>query len=655
MAMRCLLAILLLWLPCVAQGAATTPWLINLYTNTTDLAAHASPLNNYKIMAVGNLDGAQLYMATNTVTGTNTTTRIASVLDPTSSWQLLASMSTSNVLTSRAVNTSAPLAGGGTLASDLTLSIPVATAIAGGYLSSNDWSTFNGKSSFTGTSGTVINTGTPAVGNVPAYSDTTGTNVAPSSALTLTGTNAALKGNLTANGGAFTNSLTIGGVAVSTFTGTSGTVINSGTPAVGNVPTYSNTTGTNIAPSSALTLTGTNAALTGNLTANGGAFTNALTLGGVAVSTATGANPSASVGLSAVNGSAATWMRSDGAPALSQSIGPTWTGAHIFNASSGVPVTITPGAANTSGLVFNGFSLTGSSAVTGIDLSGTWNTSGAPDFLSVNVTNTASNANANLFNFKASGASKLSLSPSGTLTQNGNYVTTGTIFVGGYILITGSGGFHATGNGIMEFVDTAGTGFTSLSLGPDDATANDGTLKGASGVGTDKDGGKIIVAGGKSTGTGRGGALVGQTSPSSTTGSSANSYSTRSYFSAKEAALTESSATLFANITVAASKAFGATVNCTLMANDASDFQVLRSVLDVSAVNKGGTATVALVQTDKTQPSFTGTLSCTYTAVVNGNSIDLKANAVSSLTQTRLGVIWSAEIDGDAVATVTPQ
>lgn len=49
----------------------------------------------------------------------------------------------------------------------------------------------------------------------------------------------------------------------------------------------------------------------------------------------TGANPTASVGLSAVNGVATTFLRSDGAPALSQSISPTWTGNHIFAPSSG--------------------------------------------------------------------------------------------------------------------------------------------------------------------------------------------------------------------------------------------------------------------------------------------------------------------------------
>ncbi len=40
------------------------------------------------------------------------------------------------------------------------------------------------------------------------------------------------------------------------------------------------------------------------------------------------ANPTGTVGLSVVNGVAVTAMRSDAAPPLSQSIAPTWTGAH---------------------------------------------------------------------------------------------------------------------------------------------------------------------------------------------------------------------------------------------------------------------------------------------------------------------------------------
>jgi hypothetical protein len=47
-----------------------------------------------------------------------------------------------------------------------------------------------------------------------------------------------------------------------------------------------------------------------------------------------GANPTGSAGLTAVNGSASTFMRSDGAPAISLGIVPTWTGAHTFTAAT---------------------------------------------------------------------------------------------------------------------------------------------------------------------------------------------------------------------------------------------------------------------------------------------------------------------------------
>ncbi len=45
------------------------------------------------------------------------------------------------------------------------------------------------------------------------------------------------------------------------------------------------------------------------------------------------ASPSATVGLTATNGTATTAMRSDAAPALSESIAPTWTGIHTYTTS----------------------------------------------------------------------------------------------------------------------------------------------------------------------------------------------------------------------------------------------------------------------------------------------------------------------------------
>lgn len=65
------------------------------------------------------------------------------------------------------------------------------------------------------------------------------------------------------------------------------------------------------------------------------------------IGTALGANPSANVGLAAVNGTAGTYMRSDAAPALNQAIAPTWTGAHTFTPGAGVAITINAKAGST--------------------------------------------------------------------------------------------------------------------------------------------------------------------------------------------------------------------------------------------------------------------------------------------------------------------
>jgi hypothetical protein len=46
-----------------------------------------------------------------------------------------------------------------------------------------------------------------------------------------------------------------------------------------------------------------------------------------------GANPTGAIGLTAVNGALNTFIRSDGAPALSQAIAPTWTALHTFTLS----------------------------------------------------------------------------------------------------------------------------------------------------------------------------------------------------------------------------------------------------------------------------------------------------------------------------------
>lgn len=71
--------------------------------------------------------------------------------------------------------------------------------------------------------------------------------------------------------------------------------------------------------------------------------------------------------------------------------------------------TITP-AANTEALVSTGYSLTGSNAQSLIDLAGTWNTTGTPTAIKLNITNTASNTASKFLDFQVGGVSKISFS-----------------------------------------------------------------------------------------------------------------------------------------------------------------------------------------------------------------------------------------------------
>jgi hypothetical protein len=227
---------------------------------------------------------------------------------------------------------------------------------------------------------------------------------------------------------------------------------------------------------------------------------------GGTVSYATGANPSASVGLSAVNGSANTFMRSDAAPALDQSIAPTWTGIHTF--TNGV----TTGTTSTSGTVFNYNSLTtgtglyiGSTSTAGsgttmklVDIAKSGAQSGTVTTTAASIANTSTGASATnvALTLTASGASTANTALNVTAGQiltavNGALSTgngpailaTGTWVTGGsatttkpYVLIETTGatstGWSTNGTGLGV---NAASGFTGNLL--DLQTAGSSVLK----------------------------------------------------------------------------------------------------------------------------------------------------------------------------------
>lgn len=175
-------------------------------------------------------------------------------------------------------------------------------------------------------------------------------------------------------------------------------------------------------------------------------------------------------------------------------------------------------------------------------------------------------------------------------------------------------------------------------------------------AGTDQAGTAMTLSAGIGTGTGRGGAFSLQTSPSLATGVLPQALQTRHYIPAKEVTLTESSATLVGNFSVASGKTIGVRIVATTRANDGTDFQARTDDFVFAAVNKAGTVTASTPSSATTSAALSsGTLSATWTAVANGNGVDLKCNAVSSLTQTTLVTTWRAEIDSNGTPTVTPQ
>ncbi len=169
------------------------------------------------------------------------------------------------------VTASLPLSSTGGTTPNLTIS--QAGSGTNGYLSSADWTTFNNKQ--------------PAGSYLTSESDTLET--------------------VTGRGAFSTQNIGLGTTAPAT-------TLQVGTGAKSLTATL---------PSGSALVKG-NLEVDGKIYGDGSGLTNI-------PSGASGADPTGTIGLTAVNGSASTFTRSDGAPALSQSITPTWTGIHTFN------------------------------------------------------------------------------------------------------------------------------------------------------------------------------------------------------------------------------------------------------------------------------------------------------------------------------------
>jgi hypothetical protein len=78
--------------------------------------------------------------------------------------------------------------------------------------------------------------------------------------------------------------------------------------------------------------------------------------------------------------------------------------------------TITQGTANEGIIASTGYSLTGANAQIMVDLAGTWNTTGVPTAIKLNITNTASGTGSKLLDLQVGGTSKFNVDTDGYLT-----------------------------------------------------------------------------------------------------------------------------------------------------------------------------------------------------------------------------------------------
>lgn len=364
------------------------------------------------------------------------------------------------------VTASTPLASSGGVSPNIT--IQQANGSQNGFLSSMDWNTFNNKqpsgnylTSVTANSplSGLGTSGSPLIFTNPGYI----TNVGIGTINTLSYWN---------------NTNTIGSLNTSTYpsltelsyvkgvTSSIQTQINSkGSGTVTNVATGAGLSGGPITGSGTLTLDLTHANtwtgqqifntsnvgigsatpgeqldVTGTIRASSNILIGAQSVcqanGTNCPASPSGANPSAAIGLSAVNGSATTYTRSDGTAALSQGIAPTWTAEHIFHGAPSIVTNGNVGIGSVSpGQILDvqgtarmtGFDLTGNNVATGYVLTavnsvgiGTW----SPVNLSAYVPYSGATGNVNLNSKNLTNVSSISANGSvttPTLSANNYY------------------------------------------------------------------------------------------------------------------------------------------------------------------------------------------------------------------------------------------
>ncbi len=186
-------------------------------------------------------------------------------------------------------------------------------------------------------------------------------------------------------------------------------------------------------------------------------------------------------------------------------------------------------------LTISGYSLTGTAADSLLDLSGTWNTTGTPTALKLNVTDTASNASSLLMDLQVGGSSRFSVRKDGRANVVDLNCPSGDLLVyraGTISARFGTARFSApseiglsNNNPSSPDIFLSRRGAANLRFGAADAAAPVAqTLSVQSVVAgtTNTAGANLTITGSQGTGTGAGGSIIFQVAPAGSSGTAQN-------------------------------------------------------------------------------------------------------------------------------------
>lgn len=195
-------------------------------------------------------------------------------------------------------------------------------------------------------------------------------------------------------------------------------------------------------------------------------------------------------------------------------------------------------SANKSAYASTGYSLTGTNAQNLIDLAGTWNTTGNPTGIKVNITNTASGATSLLMDLQVGATSQFKVSKAGVATTVGNVVSGGNVSSAtGLFLAPSAATLNLSVDGQFTFSNNAVSNATTISIpanniwqfGALDSAAPTAQTVGFSNVvgGTSNTAGvNSTIRASAGTGNALSGSLLFQVAPAGSSGTTQNTFVT---------------------------------------------------------------------------------------------------------------------------------